>query len=281
MTFSLDPDKYLEGSWQNGPLIPATNRFQQRRKASYLWRGSTKRHPYVEYPSVKGFPMDSITVAVWVKIDKSDPGGCIFDVACDNCLDRCPASIRLMSTRQGAHVFLVPTQSELNENLCGLRSQRPRIVNSITKLSVGEWRHVAVVLDGAKQIFKIYVDGEQDGSAEGAIKFDLVARRKVRNIILGRQYQKLADPVHAAFDDLQMWDRALSSSEIKDLVRIDCEWSGWSEWSECTSVSKPGTSYNSAIRVRTRKITLQPKHGGLECPADLREEKDCRIMTGL
>ena len=78
-----------------------------------------------------------------------------------------------------------------------------------------------------------------------------------------------------------MWDRALSSSEVKDLVRIDCEWSGWSEWSECTSVSKPGTSYNSAIRVRTRKITLQPKPGGLECPADLREEKDCRIMTGL
>ena len=50
-------------------------------------------------------------------------------------------------------------------------------MNTATKLSVC-WCHVAV-LDGTKQIFKIYVDGKQDGFAEGAMKFDLIARRKV------------------------------------------------------------------------------------------------------
>ena len=104
------------------------------------------------------------------------------------------------------------------------------------------------------------------------MKFDLVARRKVRNIILADNIKSL-QTVQAAFDDLQVWDRALSSSEVKDLVRIDCEWSGWSEWSDCTSVSKPGNTYNFAVRVRTRKITLQPKHGGLECPSSLKRGK--------
>ena len=284
VAFTLDPKNYLEGDWQNGPLIPATNRFNQRNKAAYTWRSSTLRHPYVEFPSVKGFPMDSITIALWVKIDKHDPGGCIFDISCDNCVDRCPASIRLMSTRQGAHVFLIPTNYESNEGLCGLRAQRPRVVNTVTRLNIGEWRHVAVVLDATKQIFQVYVDGKLDGFVEGAARYEPIARRKVKNIILGRQYQNLANPMNAAYDDLQLWDYALSKLEIEDLAKIDCEFSEWTKWSNCVTTASKGDNLNDnkyAKRTRTRKITLQPKNGGKQCPTKLMEEENCRIMTSL
>ena len=284
VTFTLDPSNYLEGEWQNGPLIPASNRFNQRNKAAYTWRSSTLRHPYVEFPTVKGFPMDSITIGVWIKIDINDPGGCVFDISCDNCVDRCPASIRLMSTRQGAHVFLIPTKHEANEGLCGLRAQRPRVVNTITALNIGEWRHVAVVLDATKQIFQLYVDGKLDGFVEGAVRYEAIARRQVKNIILGRQYQDLANPINAAYDDLQLWDKALSKTEIENLAKINCEFTDWSEWSSCENAAKKGNNIDDnvfAIRRRTRKITLTPKNGGIKCPTKLLEEENCRIMTSL
>ena len=50
--------------------------------------------------------MDSFSVAIWVKIETSAAGGVIWDMECKNCIDRCPASVRLVATKQGAHVLI-------------------------------------------------------------------------------------------------------------------------------------------------------------------------------
>ena len=66
----------------------------------------------------------------------------------------------------------------------------------------------------------LYVDGKLDGFVEGAVRYEAIARRQVKNIILGRQYQDLANPINAAYDDLQLWDKALSKTEIENLAKI-------------------------------------------------------------
>lgn len=82
------------------------------------------------------------SVSIWTKIALNAPnGGVIWNVACKNCIERCPASIRLVATHQGAQVFIVPINKENKsyETLCGLRAQRPRIINTVTRIITNTW----------------------------------------------------------------------------------------------------------------------------------------------
>ena len=280
-SFTLDEDRALEGSWMNGPILPETDRFLSRRKASYMWRANTGRHPYLELPSVKGLPLDSFSVSVWLKIDMGSKGGIAWDLNCGNCVSKCPASARLAITQQGAHVFVVPTDHDADSNLCGTRAQRPRIVNTITRLITGTWRHVVVRLDAGRGIFDIFVDGRRDGFVEGVVRYDTLAGRKVGNMVLGRQFFKGRGAMPAAYDDLQVWDHAISEEKIRSISQVDCVFTTWSAWGACTANPSPGGSVQIATRKRTRKISLHPLNGGKAFPAVLEESQECDMKSYL
>ena len=118
-----------------------------------------------------------------------------------------------------------------NESMSFTAGQRVGIINTITKLMTNTWRHVAVVLDAQSGRFEIYVDGKLDGFVEGAVKYDVLAARKVGNFVVGRQFFQGTGAMPAAYDDLRVWDRPISKSEIqKHAVElglrrsISCEW---------------------------------------------------------
>ena len=64
------------------------------------------------------------------------------------------------------------------------------------------------------------------------------------------------------------WD---SDVEVKcaTLQPIDCLWSGFSDWSECSS------SCGEGVQTRSRKILQPAESGGNECTGKEREERIC------
>ena len=77
---------------------------------------------------------------------------------------------------------------------------------------VGSWHHIACAYDGA--VASIYVDGELQNSVSMSGSLRISSQR----ILAG------ANPTsppsgffHGAIDDIRIWNRALSASEIQDM----------------------------------------------------------------
>lgn len=93
-------------------------------------------------------------------------------------------------------------------------------INSDDTLAIGEWNHVVVTGDG--NTWKIYIDGTESGSSaiagtnSGRWWDDLTATTHVwtlgANYISGDLYYGEGD-----IDEIGIWERALSSSEVEDL----------------------------------------------------------------
>ena len=85
-----------------------------------------------------------------------------------------------------------------------------------TDLNEGKWHHVACVLNGnAVSDITLYVDGNAEANTElSSIAVNTAANIKVR-VSLGINNRQFLGNV----DDVKIWDRALSSTEIADDVR--------------------------------------------------------------
>ena len=91
--------------------------------------------------------------------------------------------------------------------------------NSTTSVNDGYWHHVVIVLEGSSTM-KIYVDGTLEDTTTGITAGSFTSTRP---IYLGVQEQPWLSGVNAAtyydgkLDDIQVWNRALSASEISTL----------------------------------------------------------------
>ena len=150
--------------------------------ATSFWR-QNGRHPWNRFDEVKGaLPLDSFTVAVWVKVHAafwtpaSVQSGVFWELSCFNCDGAtessrgapyvrqtaelanaaaaaaavvCPVSIRLEATPQQAVVHTVaPNDQSLAA--CAPMPQQTQIINGVQKVADGKWHHVAVVFDAAQ-----------------------------------------------------------------------------------------------------------------------------------
>merc|ERR1719161_35298 len=57
-----------------------------------------------------------------------------------------------------------------------------------------------------------------------------------------------------------------------DPCPVDCAYSEWSGFQECSPACGPGLQYN------TRAVIQMPKHGGVECTEQLEIEQACQIV---
>ena len=54
---------------------------------------------------------------------------------------------------------------------------------------------------------------------------------------------------------------------------MDCVWSNWGAYTECSGICGTGT------RNRTRKITVRPNHGGSDCVGNFTQVDDTCIIS--
>lgn len=95
--------------------------------------------------------------------------------------------------------------------------QAPTIIFKQSIASTGRWHHVVAVRNAAQDNIRLYVDGKEDGlpvpdTTNGSLENDL-------NIIIDRYEGSGSSLFYNAFsiDDVQIYNRAFSSTEINDL----------------------------------------------------------------
>ncbi len=71
----------------------------------------------------------------------------------------------------------------------------------------------------------------------------------------------------------------VAASEVKVLLKVDCQWSEWGSWSSCSKSCIPESTGQLGVATRTRTST-PPKNGGLECdPNDAQDQRNCPYKT--
>jgi hypothetical protein len=157
---------------------------------------------YVEIPKNPKFYLPGpLTVAAWVNVatlPRSEWGMYLFsDYSSDG--GRSTFALRVMGT--GAAQFLWQTENA-----------EPAVATSSGRLTPGTWAHLAGVWDGTARM--LYVNGVLDGTAKGP-----QARPDIGgNISIGRPGAYNGLYFSGRIDDVRMYNRALSTAEIRSLV---------------------------------------------------------------
>jgi hypothetical protein len=156
---------------------------------------------------------DQVTIAAWVKLGEPDGRGLIVNHE---------YAYRLCVNQGGKR------RVRLQLNLDGEWAQN-WLVGS-TSLEPGEWYYVAGVYDGHER--RIYVDGQLDGAepAQGNIsagrQFAIGAQsvdygsKRVYTLDEAAEYT-VANPFPGVIDEVRIWKRALSESELRQAANQD------------------------------------------------------------
>jgi hypothetical protein len=145
-----------------------------------------------------------ITIAAWIKptvasgnyvVTKGDPtvGGFVYD------LDIYPGSVRSLFHYQGG-------------------GSATRGATGATSIVSGVWQHVAVTWDGAT--VTVYYDGQPDGTGPFNINTDGPIRTSNMDLEIGRYFYGGQLCFAGAIDEVYIYNRALSASEIQALYSL-------------------------------------------------------------
>jgi hypothetical protein len=90
-----------------------------------------------------------------------------------------------------------------------------QIITPDNVLLVGQWQHIAYTWDGTTE--RVYIDGTQQASSPtpGALSYD------TRDLYIGCDYSGgTSRPFSGILDELQIYNRALSATEIQALAAM-------------------------------------------------------------
>jgi hypothetical protein len=89
-------------------------------------------------------------------------------------------------------------------------------ISSVASLSTGTWYHVAVVMSAAN--FKIYINGSLDtnyDNIQGVGGASTAGYAPQSNLFISGSVMPYYNGISASMDDVRIYDRELSSSEIQ------------------------------------------------------------------
>lgn len=91
------------------------------------------------------------------------------------------------------------------------------IYNSST-VSLGNWHHFVLTHDADTDIFAFYIDGNLQGTNNSA-KGAFTSTNSADQICIGAYCTTASSYLNGSVDEVSVWNRSLSSSEVKDLYR--------------------------------------------------------------
>jgi len=97
-------------------------------------------------------------------------------------------------------------------------------LNSATAVTAGNWVHVAIIHDGSTK--KIYINGIQDANTESQSGFN---NNVISDISLGMEEGNQAQQFYGKMDEIAIYDRALSASEIQQQYQNGLAGKGYCE----------------------------------------------------
>ena len=137
---------------------------------------------------------DKMTIAAWVKPHSAQAG----------------PLVRKMNNDHGYRLNLTGTRAI---RFVLRRYSRTKIVTSTTTLPLNQWTHVAARYDGAQM--RIFINGTLDTATTAATSAN-TPRATTAPVLIGAHTNNYH--FHGYLDDISIYNRALSDSEITDLM---------------------------------------------------------------
>jgi hypothetical protein len=148
---------------------------------------------------------NEFTIAAWINLQASDDAGEFWTIFEKSDPERGGHSRYGLWVRDG----LLWTCFEAADN-----SQQPCTDTSMS-LSAGSWHHVAAVRSGRRLI--LYLDGEE--VANGFVGLRDVSETAFNGFIGTDRYEEPAVWLHGTVDDLRIYDRPLTTTELQQLAQ--------------------------------------------------------------
>ncbi len=155
----------------------------------------------VRIPNTASINPNTITVSAWLKVTSGGTIGSIFSK------DE-PSNNRVWQFRKEANgtvIFLVFRDSDSTNNQA----------QSVVSVDDGKWHLVTGTWDGTN--IRVYIDGVQSGSA--TVFSGILKQGEANNAYIGRMETASPNFFPGLLDEVRMYNRALTSSEIQALYK--------------------------------------------------------------
>lgn len=194
-----------DGEWWNPEKDPVTK--DAAVGNAYEFNGSSD---YVEVPDSDSLsPSSALTLAVWIKTTDSGPGKVIIDK--DERSTGNPGYFLAMDRG--------PNKTKPRFLWEGTDGSRYDVVSSVS-VSDGTWHHLAATYDGSTM--RIYVDGDERGT--NSVSFTGKSTNASLDLMRDTDFPSDGTTYTSGkLDEVRVYDRALSQSEIDELVAMKGE----------------------------------------------------------
>jgi RHS repeat-associated protein len=186
------------------------------------------------------------SVSIWIKPSSTIPSGSTrelvsFAVGSGAATDTSRLALALQGNGTGGQVYLGARSTD---------TETEKHVATSTNVTLGTWTHIAGVVDYAGNTLLIYINGTLSVAAK-AVGFASASTPNTpsRNCCLGAAAAGDANFFLGALDEVQVYKRALSATEIATLAQGDALAARWSfdEGSGTTANDATGNGYTGTL----------------------------------
>jgi alpha-tubulin suppressor-like RCC1 family protein len=174
---------------------------------------------YVDVPTTNGYTgLSSVTLASWVRLLSLPAPGKRYGIIVSGDSNGCQDNLGVMVNEYGQ---LYVTLGTVNNPSC---LEGPIAITTTGKLEAGQWHFISITYSTETGKFNVYIDAipvgeytaDQSGLSSQYHHFGF-GRWFDGNVFPGEESHNLI-PFHGDLDEISLWNKALSSSELLNLM---------------------------------------------------------------